>query len=117
MACIEARGLRKAFGTTIALDGLDLRVEEGRILGLIGPNGAGKTTALNAILGLTSYHGQLKVLGRDPWAAREQLMRELRSNSACDRRGRPVCANIGTTARGSFAVVRPQRMRDVCPRI
>ena len=53
MACIEARGLRKAFGTTVALDGVDLRVEEGRILGLIGPNGAGKTTALNAILGLT----------------------------------------------------------------
>ena len=51
MACIEARGLRKAFGTTIALDGVNLRVEEGRILGLIGPNGAGKTTALNAILG------------------------------------------------------------------
>ncbi len=77
MACIEARGLRKAFGTTIALDGVDLRVEEGRILGLIGPNGAGKTTALNAILGLTSYQGELKVLGRDPWAAREQLMRDV----------------------------------------
>ena len=58
MACIEARGLRKAFGTTIALDGVDLRVEEGRILGLIGPNGAGKTTALNAILGLTPYRGR-----------------------------------------------------------
>ena len=55
MATIEARGLRKAFGTTVALDGIDLRVEEGRILGMIGPNGAGKTTALNAILGLTSY--------------------------------------------------------------
>ncbi len=39
MACIEARGLRKAFGTTVALDGIDLRVEEGRILGMIGPNG------------------------------------------------------------------------------
>ena len=74
MACIEARGLRKAFGTTIALDGVDLCVEEGRILGLIGLNGAGKTTALNAILGLTSYEGELKVLGRDPWTAREQLM-------------------------------------------
>ena len=74
MACIEARGLRKAYGTTIALDGLDLRVEEGRILGLIGPNGAGKTTALNAILGLTPYQGELKVLGRDPWTARDQLM-------------------------------------------
>src|SRR6059058_2518464 len=77
MATIEARGLRKAFGTTVALDGVDLRVEEGRILGIIGPNGAGKTTALNAILGLTSYDGQLSVLGRDPWAAREQLMRDV----------------------------------------
>jgi ABC-2 type transport system ATP-binding protein len=77
MACIEARGLRKTFGTTIALDGVDLRVEEGRILGLIGPNGAGKTTALDAILGLTSYEGELKVLGRDPWTARDELMRDV----------------------------------------
>ena len=77
MACIEARGLRKVFGTTVALDNVDLRVEEGRILGLIGPNGAGKTTALNAILGLTSYEGELKVLGRDPWNAREELMRDV----------------------------------------
>jgi ABC-2 type transport system ATP-binding protein len=77
MTVIEARGLRKAFGATIALDGLDLRVEEGRILGLIGPNGAGKTTALNAILGLTPYQGELKVLGRDPWTERDHLMREV----------------------------------------
>ena len=77
MTCIEARGLRKVFNTTPALDGIDLRIEEGRILGLIGPNGAGKTTALNAILGLTSYEGELKVLGRDPWVAREELMREV----------------------------------------
>ncbi len=74
MACIEAHGLRKAFGAKIALDGIDLRVEEGRILGLIGPNGAGKTTALNAILGLTPYQGQLKVLGREPWSDRDRLM-------------------------------------------
>jgi ABC-2 type transport system ATP-binding protein len=77
MATIEARGLRKTFGTTIALDSLNLHVEEGRILGLIGPNGAGKTTALNAILGLTSYDGQLTVLGHDPWSARDQLMRDV----------------------------------------
>jgi len=77
MACIEARGLRKAFGTTIALDGVDLRVEEGRILGLIGPHDAGKTTALNAILGLTPYQGELKVLGRDPWSERDRLMRDV----------------------------------------
>jgi ABC-2 type transport system ATP-binding protein len=77
MACIEARGLRKSFGKTVALDGIDLRVEDGRILGIIGPNGAGKTTALNAILGLTAYQGELRVLGRDPWAERDQLMRDV----------------------------------------
>jgi ABC-2 type transport system ATP-binding protein len=77
MACIEARGLRKTYGTTVALDGVDLRVEEGRILGLIGPNGAGKTTALNAILGLIPYQGELRVLGRDPWTERDQLMRDV----------------------------------------
>src|ERR1700692_2280422 len=77
MACIEAHGLRKAFGAKIALDGIDLRVEEGRILGIIGPNGAGQTTALNAMLGLSSYLGELKVLGRDPWASRDELMRDV----------------------------------------
>ena len=77
MVCIEARGLRKSFGTTIALDGIDLRVEEGRILGLIGPNGAGKTTTLNALLGLTPCQGQLTVLGRDPWTERDHLMRDV----------------------------------------
>src|SRR5215813_9810101 len=77
MACIEARGVRKAYGATMALDGLDLRLEEGRILGLIGPNGAGKTTALNAILGLTPYQGELRVLGRNPWNERDLLMRDV----------------------------------------
>jgi len=77
MTCIEAHGLRKQFGTTAALDGVDLRVEDGRIVGLIGPNGAGKTTALQAILGLLPYQGQLQVLGRDPWTQRAQLMRDI----------------------------------------
>jgi ABC-2 type transport system ATP-binding protein len=77
MASIEARGLRKAYGKTLALDGLDLKVEAGRILGLIGPNGAGKSTALSAILGLTPHEGNLKVLGRDPWSQRDQLMRDV----------------------------------------
>jgi ABC-2 type transport system ATP-binding protein len=77
MACIEARGLRRVFGKTVALDGVDLTVGEGRILGLIGPNGAGKSTALNAILGLTRYQGDLKVLGRDPWTQRDALMRDV----------------------------------------
>ena len=77
MTVIEARGLRKTFDKTTALDGVNLRVEEGRILGLIGPNGAGKTTALNAILGLIPFEGELSVLGRDPWTQRDQLMREV----------------------------------------
>jgi ABC-2 type transport system ATP-binding protein len=77
MACIEARGLRKTYGTTVALDGVDLRVEEGRILGIVGPNGAGKSTALHAILGLIPYQGELKVLGRDPWTERDQLVRDV----------------------------------------
>jgi ABC-2 type transport system ATP-binding protein len=77
MACIEARGLRKTFGNTVALNGVDLKVEEGRIVGLIGPNGAGKTTALDVIVGLTPYEGALTVLGRDPWNERDQLMRDV----------------------------------------
>jgi len=77
MACIAARGLRKTFGATVALDGVNLSVGEGRILGLIGPNGAGKSTALQAILGLIPHRGELKVLGRDPWNERDQLMRDV----------------------------------------
>jgi ABC-2 type transport system ATP-binding protein len=77
MACIEAHGLRKAFGQTVALDNVDLRIEEGRILGLIGPNGAGKSTLLNAALGLIPYEGKLEVLGQDPWTGRDRLMRDV----------------------------------------
>ena len=77
MSAIEARGLRKRYGRTVAVDGIDLRVEEGRILGLIGPNGAGKTTALQAILGLVPYEGELAVLGRDPWRQRHALMHDV----------------------------------------
>jgi ABC-2 type transport system ATP-binding protein len=77
MACLEARGLRKTFGATTALDGVDLKIEEGRILGLIGPNGAGKSTLLNAALGLIPFEGELRVLGQDPWAARDTLMRDV----------------------------------------
>jgi ABC-2 type transport system ATP-binding protein len=77
MACIEARGLRKTFGATIAVDSVDLKVEEGRILGLIGPNGAGKSTLLNAVLGLIPYQGELSVLGLNPWQVRDKLMRDV----------------------------------------
>jgi ABC-2 type transport system ATP-binding protein len=77
MATVEARGLRKTFRTTVALDGVDLRIEEGRIMGLIGPNGAGKSTLLNCVLGLIPYQGELNVIGLDPWRARDRLMRDV----------------------------------------
>ena len=77
MSCIDARGLRKRFGATVALDGVDFRVEEGRIHGLIGLNGAGKTTLLNAVLGLTPCEGSLSVVDRQPWKERDALMRDV----------------------------------------
>jgi len=74
---IQARNLRKRYGATQALDGIDLDIGPGRIVGLIGPNGAGKTTALKAVLGLTSFQGSLEVLGRDPRRERHALMRDI----------------------------------------
>ena len=52
MAIIEATGLTKRYGATIALDGLSFEVEEGRIFGFVGANGAGKTTAMRIVLGV-----------------------------------------------------------------
>jgi ABC-2 type transport system ATP-binding protein len=77
MTTIQATGLHKSYGSSVALNSIDLNVAEGRILGLIGPNGAGKTTLLNAILGLTAYDGSLSVLGRNPWTQRDQLMNDV----------------------------------------
>jgi ABC-2 type transport system ATP-binding protein len=76
-AVVEARGLTKSYGATRALDGVSFTVEPGRIVGLIGPNGAGKTSALKAMLGLTPFEGELKVLGLDPRSQRDALMREV----------------------------------------
>jgi ABC-2 type transport system ATP-binding protein len=76
-AVIEARGLSKRYGATRALDNVSFSVEPGRIVGLIGPNGAGKTSALKAILGLTPFDGELRVLGLDPRSQRDALMREV----------------------------------------
>jgi ABC-2 type transport system ATP-binding protein len=73
-ALIEARELTKKYGQHTALDHATFQVATGRIVGLIGPNGAGKTSALRAILGLTSYQGHLRVLGREPFAERADLM-------------------------------------------
>lgn len=76
-AIIEARGLSKRYGDTFAVRGVDLTIEPGRIVGLIGPNGAGKTTVIKAILGLTSFDGELKVNGLDPRSQRDALMKEV----------------------------------------
>ncbi len=76
-AVIEARGLTRAYNGKPALDRADFSVERGRIVGLIGPNGAGKTTALKAILGLSPYEGELKVLGLDPATQRDALMQDV----------------------------------------
>ena len=74
---VSARGLRKTFGKTEILHGLDFDIPPGRIYGLIGHNGAGKTTTLNALLGLTSYEGTVRVLGEDPYAKRAALMQNV----------------------------------------
>ncbi len=74
---IEARGLRKAYRTTCALEDVSFTIGAGRIVGLIGPNGAGKTTALKAMLGLTRFEGELRVLGLDPRSQRDALMRDV----------------------------------------
>ena len=74
---IEARGLTKRYGRTLAVDHIDFELPAGRIVGLIGPNGAGKTSALKAILGLTTFDGELRVLGKNPAADRASLMEDV----------------------------------------
>ena len=93
-AVIEARGLTKSYGATRALDEVSFSVEPGRIVGLIGPNGAGKTTALKAILGLTPFSGELRVLGLDPRTERDALMREVFGRVAMFFEGRSA-AELG----------------------
>ena len=74
---VSARGLRKAYKNKVAVAGADFEIGAGRIVGLIGPNGAGKTTALKAILGLTPFEGELRVLGKDPRSQRDELMNDV----------------------------------------
>ncbi len=74
---IEARGLRKNYGSKVAVNNIDVDIPAGRIVGLVGPNGAGKTTALKALLGLADFSGDLKVLGYHPLNERDALMQEV----------------------------------------
>ncbi|MCX7562735.1 ABC transporter ATP-binding protein [Xanthomonadaceae bacterium XH05] len=77
MSAIVARNLGKKYNGKPALDDVSFSIASGRIVGLIGPNGAGKTTALKAILGLTTFEGELSVLGQDPRRARNALMNDV----------------------------------------
>ena len=76
-AVVQAKGLSKRYGNTVALDNVNLDIQPGRIVGLVGPNGAGKTTALKAILGLAEFDGSLSVLGLDPRTHRTELMQQV----------------------------------------
>ncbi len=65
---IEAKGLAKKYGKARVVDGIDLTVSEGEVIGLLGPNGAGKTTTILMLLGLTeASEGQVRILGKDPF--------------------------------------------------
>ena len=74
---VRAKGLTKQYGTFNALDGVSLDIGAGRIVGLIGPNGAGKTTALRCLLGLSTYTGELSVLGKNPKQQRMALLHDV----------------------------------------
>jgi ABC-2 type transport system ATP-binding protein len=75
---IEVAGLRKRFGRTVALDGLDLAVRSGEVHGFLGPNGSGKSTTLRVLLGLLRADGgEAVLLGGDPWRDAVALHRRL----------------------------------------
>ena len=77
-AVIETHGLTKHFGTTLALDGLDLSVDEGTVHGFLGPNGSGKSTTIRILLGLVrATGGRVQLLGKDPWRDAVELHRQL----------------------------------------
>ncbi len=75
---ISVSGLVKTFGTTVALDGLDLEVRTGEVHGFLGPNGSGKSTTIRVLLGLLrADRGQVLLLGGDPWREAATLHRRL----------------------------------------
>ncbi|HOP21379.1 MAG TPA: ABC transporter ATP-binding protein [Gammaproteobacteria bacterium] len=74
---VNAVGLSKNYGKFKALDNVNINIGKGKIVGLIGPNGAGKTTLLKSLLGLTSYDGDLQIMGLNPFKQRAQLMEDI----------------------------------------
>ncbi|MGY1630751.1 ATP-binding cassette domain-containing protein [Geodermatophilus sp. SYSU D01186] len=77
-SAISTSGLVKTFGTTRALDGLDLEVATGEVHGFLGPNGSGKSTTIRVLLGLLRADaGRVRLLGGDPWADAVTLHRRL----------------------------------------
>ncbi|MFL5483238.1 MAG: ABC transporter ATP-binding protein [Gemmatimonadaceae bacterium] len=77
MTCVIARGVRAKRGGRPVLNGIDLEIDQGRVVGVMGLNGAGKSTLLQALVGLVPADGELSVLGRNPWRERAALMREV----------------------------------------
>ena len=74
---VKAQGIIKNYDSNKALDGIDLEVRSGQVLGLIGPNGAGKSTLLQSVLGLLNTEGHLEVLGLDPRKDRHKLLQKV----------------------------------------
>jgi ABC-2 type transport system ATP-binding protein len=75
---IDAKGLAKHYGTTVAVAGIDLSVQRGEVIGLLGPNGAGKTTTILMLLGLTEpSRGSVRILGKDPFRQPLEVKREV----------------------------------------
>ena len=111
---IETRGLRKAYGRTVALESLDIRVEAGEVFGFLGPNGAGKTTAVKLLLGLTRpTAGSGTVLGR----AARRPRHAARASATCrscsaTRRGSPP-ARCSSSTRASPACERSRRTAEI----
>ena len=77
-AAIHVQTVSKAFGTTQALDELELRVEPGQVMGFLGPNGSGKSTAIRVLMGILHHDsGQVRVLGQDPWTDAVELHKRI----------------------------------------
>src|SRR5690554_5640368 len=78
MSIIQMKNLTKYYGKVLALDGLNLEVNQGEVLGFIGPNGAGKSTTIRVLLGLLrKTSGEVRLLGKDPWKEAVELHRRI----------------------------------------